>query len=324
MSGPVEHSSTASSARLAPLGLGLAALGRPAYINLGHRDDVRDTREVTALEARAHEVLDAAWEAGLRHVDAARSYGLAERFLGSWLGAHPGRRAGVTVGSKWGYTYVADWQIDAETHEVKDHSVQTFDRQWPETLAELGSKPDLYLIHSVTPDSPALTDGKLLERLAGLAAEGVRVGLSTSGPEQAAVIARALELDRAPFSAVQATWNVLEPSAGEALAAAAAVGWHVALKETVANGRLTARGRVPEAVNAVAARHETTVDAVALAAARAMPASVVLLGPSTLEQLRSNLAATRVELTTQDFDALNAVSESPTAYWEHRSGLPWT
>ncbi|MGA9343925.1 MAG: aldo/keto reductase [Nocardioidaceae bacterium] len=324
MSGRGERASTSASAGLAPLGLGLAALGRPAYINLGHRDDVRDTREVAALEARAHEVLDAAWEAGLRHVDAARSYGLAERFLGSWLVAHPGRRAEVTVGSKWGYTYVADWQIDAETHEVKDHSVQTFDRQWPETLSELGSKPDLYLIHSVTPDSPALTDGKLLERLAGLAGEGVRVGLSTSGPEQAAVIARALELDRAPFSAVQSTWNVLEPSAGEALAAAAALGWHVALKETVANGRLTARGQVPDTVNAVAASHETSVDAVALAAARAMPVSVVLLGPSTLEQLRSNLAANRVELTTQDFDALNAVSESPTAYWEHRSGLPWT
>lgn len=102
------------------------------------------------------------------------------------------------------------------------------------------------------------------------------------------------------------------------------MGWHVALKETVANGRLTARGQVPDTVNAVAASHETSVDAVALAAARAMPVSVVLLGPSTLEQLRSNLAANRVELTTQDFDALNAVSESPTAYWEHRSGLPWT
>ncbi len=324
MTRPGERSSTATTAGLAPLGLGLAALGRPAYINLGHRDDVHAARAVPALEARAHEVLDAAWAAGVRHIDAARSYGLAERFLGTWLEAHPGRRAEATIGSKWGYTYVGDWQIDAATHEVKDHSVPTFDRQWPETLAELGSQPDLYLIHSVTPDSPALTDGELLERLAHLAAEGVRVGLSTSGPEQAAVIARAIELDRAPFSAVQSTWNVLEPSAGAALATAAALGWHVALKETVANGRLTARGQVPEAVASVAARRGTTVDVVALAAARALPVAVVLLGPSTVDQLRSNLAATRIELTMQDFEALAGVAESPTAYWEQRSGLPWT
>jgi len=324
MSDPGQISSTTSSTHVAPLGLGLAALGRPAYINLGHREDVRTARAVTALETRAHQVLDAAWAAGLRHFDAARSYGLAERFLGSWLAAHPGRRAEATVGSKWGYTYVADWRIDAETHEVKEHSTQTFDRQWPETLEELGSEPDLYLIHSVTPDSPALGDAALLERLAALVSAGVRVGLSTSGPEQAAVITRALELDRAPFSAVQSTWNLLEPSAGEALAAAAALGWHVALKETVANGRLTPRGEVPDALAAVAARHETSVDAVALAAARAMPVSVVLLGPSTVAQLRANLAATRVELSPDDVGALAGVAESPASYWEHRSHLPWT
>ncbi len=309
---------------LAPLGLGLAALGRPAYINLGHHDDVRTAREVPALEARAHEVLDAAWSAGIRHLDAARSYGLAERFLGSWLDQHPGRRADVTIGSKWGYTYVGDWRTDAETHEVKDHSVATFDRQWPETLESLGSAPDLYLIHSVTPDSPALSDAALLDRLTALATQGVRVGLSTSGPEQAAVITRALELDRAPFSAVQSTWNVLEPSAGAALAAAASLGWHVALKETVANGRLTPRGLLPEVVGSVAARHGTTADVVALAAARVMPVSVVLLGPATVDQLHSNLASMRVELSSEDLAALDGVAESPAAYWEQRSRLPWT
>jgi aryl-alcohol dehydrogenase-like predicted oxidoreductase len=46
-------------------------------------------------------------------------------------------------------------------------------------------------------------------RLAGLAAEGVTVGLSTSGPAQSAVIRDALELsvDGAPLlRSVQATW----------------------------------------------------------------------------------------------------------------------
>jgi aryl-alcohol dehydrogenase-like predicted oxidoreductase len=55
------------------LGLGLAALGRPAYINLGHAEDLPADRGVDALERRAHLVLDAAYEAGIRYFDAARS-----------------------------------------------------------------------------------------------------------------------------------------------------------------------------------------------------------------------------------------------------------
>jgi aryl-alcohol dehydrogenase-like predicted oxidoreductase len=68
-----------------PIALGLAALGRPGYINLGHGDDLEGERSVAAMEARAHEVLDAAWAGGVRAFDAARSYGRAEAFLASWL-----------------------------------------------------------------------------------------------------------------------------------------------------------------------------------------------------------------------------------------------
>lgn len=313
-----------ASSEPAPLGLGLAALGRPAYINLGHGSDVQSARAVSALESHAHSVLDEAWSRGVRHLDAARSYGLAERFLGSWLAQHPDRRSQLTIGSKWGYTYVADWQVEVDTHEVKDHSVATFERQWPETLAALGAAPDLYLVHSVTPDSPVLTDHALLDRLSDLVSAGVRVGLSTSGPQQAEVLLRALELDRAPFSAVQATWNLLEPSAGEALAAASVLGWHVALKETVANGRLTSRADVPAVVASVAASHGTTADVVALAAARTLPVSVVLLGASTVSQLLSNLAVATVALSPADLAALRSVAEPRASYWEERARLPWT
>ena len=71
---------------VSPLGLGLAALGRPGYINLGHHGDVGDT-DVDAMERHAHEVLDAAYEGGVRYFDAARSYGRGEAFLASWLEA---------------------------------------------------------------------------------------------------------------------------------------------------------------------------------------------------------------------------------------------
>ncbi|MBV9415844.1 MAG: aldo/keto reductase, partial [Solirubrobacterales bacterium] len=67
------------------IGLGLAALGRPAYINLGHAADLAGGTDVASMERAAHEALDAAYEAGVRYFDAARSYGKAEAFLGSWL-----------------------------------------------------------------------------------------------------------------------------------------------------------------------------------------------------------------------------------------------
>ncbi|GAA4016142.1 aldo/keto reductase [Deinococcus rubellus] len=304
----------------ARLGLGLAALGRPGYINLGHAEDLGPENGVADLRARSHVLLDAAWDAGLRWFDAARSYGLAEQFLGEWLARHPERRQQLIVSSKWGYTYVADWRSDAEQHEVKDHSPGTFERQWPETLAALGSPPDLYLIHSVTPDSPALGDAALLARLDVLAERGVTVGLSVSGSRQADTIRAALALGW-PFAAVQATWNVLEPSAGETLAEAKAAGWQVIVKEALANGRLTARGDVP-GLNALSAESEVAPDALALAAALVQPwADVILSGASTRAQLESNLGA--AHLVGADLTGLAGLAESPEHYWHTRAGLAW-
>jgi aryl-alcohol dehydrogenase-like predicted oxidoreductase len=55
------------------IGLGLAALGRPAYINLGRQDDFGSERTVAAMERRCHAMLDQAYAAGVRYVEAARS-----------------------------------------------------------------------------------------------------------------------------------------------------------------------------------------------------------------------------------------------------------
>ena len=97
-----------------PLGLGLAALGRPGYINLGHASDLAGHTDVESMERAAHAVLDAAYAGGIRYFDAARSYGLAEAFLASWLEQRGFGPDDVTVGSKWGYTYTADWHVDAK------------------------------------------------------------------------------------------------------------------------------------------------------------------------------------------------------------------
>jgi aryl-alcohol dehydrogenase-like predicted oxidoreductase len=309
---------------LAPLGLGLAAIGRPAYITTGRNADLDDDRSVDAMRGRAHDLLDAAWARGIRFFDAARSYGRAEEFLGSWLAAHPERRAELTIESKWGYAYVGGWRMDAEVHERKEHSLGMLERQWPETLAALGGPPDVYLVHSLTPDSPALADDPLLDRLRELAASGVRIGVSTSGPGQGAALDAARALSDSPFTAVQATWNLLEPSAAPALARAHAAGWLVVVKEAVANGRLTPAGDEPRAA-ALADADGLALDAFAIGIARAQPWSdVVLSGAVTEQQLASNLASRAPVGATTDAAELAALAEDPAAYWAARSARAWT
>ena len=77
----------------------MAALGRPGYINLHHAEDLGAEASEAAMEHRAHGVLDAAWDAGIRYFDVARSYGLAEKFLGSWVGSRSISQPAVAVGS---------------------------------------------------------------------------------------------------------------------------------------------------------------------------------------------------------------------------------
>jgi aryl-alcohol dehydrogenase-like predicted oxidoreductase len=158
----------------------------------------------------------------------------------------------------------------------------------------------------------------------------VVVGLSASGPGQAATIRRALEVSAGgagPFACVQATWNLLEPSAGPALAEASAAGWGVIVKEAVANGRLTPHGQGPAAavLGRVAASHGVGVDAVALAAVLANPwADVVLSGAVTPGQLEANLAAVGVELDPGELEELAALAEPPEGYWKTRADLSWS
>jgi aryl-alcohol dehydrogenase-like predicted oxidoreductase len=303
------------------LGLGLAALGRPGYINVGHGADLAGRTEVAGLERHAHALLNAAYEAGVRYFDAARSYGEAEAFLASWLGQRALPPGVATVGSKWGYTYTADWRVDAERHEVKDLSLATLRRQLAESRALLGPHLRLYQIHSATLESGVLDDRAVLDELRRLRESGLAIGLTVTGPRQAETIGRALE--RSVFDTIQATWNLLERSAGQALAEAHEAGLGVIVKEALANGRLTARGDVPSLLEASADRG-IAPDELALAAVLAQPwADVVLSGAATLEALNSNLRALGVELPKGLDPELEALAEEPALYWEERSTLPW-
>jgi aryl-alcohol dehydrogenase-like predicted oxidoreductase len=318
---------------VSPVGLGLAALGRPGYINLGHAADLPGARDIPSMEAHAHAVLDAAWQAGIRYFDVARSYGRAEAFLPSWLAARQIAPGAATVGSKWGYTYTAGWKAQAERHEVKEHTLATLRRQAAESRRLLGPYLRLYQVHSATRESGVLEDGAVLDELSRLRGAGWRIGLTVTGPRQGETVRQALGLVVAGerlFDCVQATWNLLEPSAGPALEEARAAGLGVIIKEALANGRLTARNEEPafalrrRRLEKLAARFGAGVDALALAAALTRPwADVVLSGAATPDQLRSNVEALAVPWDEEAGEMARGLAERPEDYWTTRARLPW-
>jgi len=312
------------------LGLGLAAVARPAYITSGRTADLGADRGVAALRSHTWSTLDGAYSAGVRYLDVARSYGRAEDFLAGWLAVHP-EVDDVEIGSKWGYRYVGGWRLDAEVHEVKDHSLAAYREQLRETRALLGDRLGVYHVHSATLDSGALDNPELHRALAELRDSGVRVGISTSGPAQADAVRRALEVSvgGAPlFTSIQSTWNVLETSAAPALGEAASVGARVIVKEPVANGRLAPGGWDSSAGSArafeLAASLDLPVDQLAIAAALAQPwAWRVLSGAVNPLQVASNVAAESVKLPEAMLAELATLAEPATDYWAARSARTW-
>jgi len=319
----------------ARLGLGLAALGRPGYVTLNHASDLAGRYDPPTMELRAHGVLDAAFDAGIRYVDAARSYGRAEDFLASWLRKRAIESGRVSVASKWGYTYTAGWSTSATQHEIKDHSLPAFERQLAESVERLGRHLSLYQIHSVTAESKTLEDDALIDAIARLRERGIKAGLSVSGAGQDVAIRRSLEVRRdgeRVFDSVQATWNLLERGAERALEDAHAAGMKVVVKESLANGRLTHRNREDDQVLAplvarireLAEARGTTIEMLALAAALARPwADVVLTGAATVEQIRSNVAALELGYDAELDEQLRSVSVSSTEYWRARTSFKW-
>ena len=318
------------------LGLGLAAVGRPGYINLGRAHDLPAERTPEALYARTAELLDAARAAGIRYLDVARSYGRAEEFLARWLGERAVGPRTFTIGSKWGYRYTADWRVDAPVHEEKELSLARFTQQLAETRALLGAHLDLYQIHSATAESGCLEDAALLRALVERRRAGAyrAVGLTLSGPTSA----RALELALAAraegepvFDVVQATFNCLEPSLAAPLAAAHDAGLGVVVKEALANGRLTPANTRPEDARLLGALGESAgrlgcgLDQLALAFVLAQPfVDVVLSGAATTAQLASHLGALSLALDPEMSAALAALAEPPARYWQTRSTLRWS
>ena len=284
------------------------------------------------MQDHAASVLDVAAELGIRYLDCARSYGRSEEFVSKWLEARPAVASSMVCGSKWGYEYTAGWRVEVgegEAHEVKKHTRAQHVQQLAESLRLLPELA-LYQIHSATLESGVLSDDDVLDALAALR-ETCVVGLSVSHPQVPAIEA-AVPIERGGrplFGSVQATFNLLDQSAGDALRRAHEAGCFVVIKEALANGRLTSRA--PESprmrvLSSEAAALGTTVDALALAWVMNHPwVGVCLSGASTAEQLRANAAALELLPLPAELHARlgEALSMDCEAYWAERRALAW-
>lgn len=313
------------------IGLGLAALGRPGYINIGHGEDLAFNYVVEAMERRAHRLLDLAYKNGIRYFDTARSYGRGEQFLRSWLEEQQPKD--VVISSKWGYTYTAEWEVETDVHEVKDHSLENLQRQW-EKSKELLPFLRIYQIHSATFESGVLEKTDVHHYLNELRdAHGIFIGITVSGPDQAEILQRAMEIEvgeKPLFDIVQATFNIMEQSTGAVLKEASDRGLGVVIKEALANGRLTPRNGDPgfakqkQRLEIIGREYGVGMDAVALAFVLAQPwVHSVLSGAAVDNHLLSNLDALKTHLGP---DALRQVGEMVMAredYWAQRDQLQW-
>ena len=309
------------------LGLGLAALGRPGYINLGHHQNIGPNKSKEAMYFQTEKVLNFAYQSGIQYFDVARVYGASEEFLSKWIRKQ--NQFNGYVGSKWGYEYLADWKIDTDVHERKDHSAAFLKQQWVETRLNLGKNIDLYQIHSVTPESNVLNDRSVLNELQNIKKSGIEIGISTSGPSQAETIKKLLEINKVEnlFTFIQCTINILEQSCQQILIEASESKINIIAKEVFANGRLSAANKEFHQKEILILRNlaldlNLSLEELSLIwAYQQKYINIVLTGAATVEQLQSNIdAISKKDLTLPNLLELGTSKES---YWQSRKSLKW-
>jgi len=312
------------------LGLGTAALGRPQYINV--RQEEALNQDLEAFKQHGFNVLEEAYGSGVRYFDTAPGYGLAENLVLEWLRTKNDDT--IQVATKWGYTYVANFDATAKIHEVKEHSLSKLNEQWGVSKALL---PHLkvYQIHSATLDTGVLENKSVLDQLAFLKAEhNIKMGITTTGANQVEVIKKALDIEiegQALFDAFQVTYNVLDQSLKDISDVLVREGKSIIVKEALANGRLFRNKNYPhytdlyDLLESLAVKYDVGVDAIALNFCVAtIPESIVLSGAANKKHLEDNVKMATFKLNDEDISALSKFKIDERSYWEERKRLGWT
>jgi aryl-alcohol dehydrogenase-like predicted oxidoreductase len=282
----------------------------------------------TADEPESFAVLDAYTAAGGNFIDTANSYlvehGRSETVIGRWI-ADRGTRDQIVLATKVGGGRGSVRNLRAETIESEVHA----------SLGRLQTdRIDLYYAHFDDPETPLVESLRGFDAL--VQAGTVRyIGASNYTPER---LTAALELQRkhrlAEFTVLQPHYNLVERDFERTLLPVADA-WDLAVLPYfgLAKGFLTGKYRpggeavqseraeaarayldkggaaVLEALDEVAAAHETTVAAVALAWLLAQPRVVAPIASArTTEQLEQILPAATLKLTAAEVDRLSATT----------------
>jgi aryl-alcohol dehydrogenase (NADP+) len=280
----------------------------------------------TADEPQSRTVLDAYVGAGGNFIDTANSYlvehGRSEAIIGRWM-ADRGNRDQLVVATK----------VGGGRGPVRDLRAETIEREAQASLERLQTdRIDLYYAHLDDESTPLEESVRAFDAL--VRAGTVRhIGASNYTPQR---LTAALELQRehglAEFTVLQPHYNLVERDFERTLLPVADA-WHLAVLPyfALAKGFLTGKYRpggeavesqraedarayldrggaaTLDALDEVAAAHETTVAAVALAWLLAHPRVVAAIASArTTEQLEQILPAATVALTAEEVDRLSA------------------
>jgi aryl-alcohol dehydrogenase-like predicted oxidoreductase len=311
------------------IGLGTAALGRPQYINV--RLESCDNSNLETFRKQSFEVLENAYQSGIRYFDTAPGYGLAEELVLDWLQTKNDNS--IEIGTKWGYTYTANFDANATIHEVKEHSLPKLKEQWIFSK-QLLPYLKVYQIHSATLETGVLENIEVLQELARLKKEhNLKIGLTTTGTNQVEVIEKALTVlvdGEQLFDIFQVTYNFLDQSLLAISDELISQNKQIVIKEALANGRIFSNQNYPHyqkmyaLLESLAKKHNVGVDAIALKyCTQTIPKSIVLSGAANTNQLQENVKANSFSLSNDDIKLLNSFKVSTDFYWSERKQLQW-
>jgi len=312
------------------IGLGTAAIGRPLYIN--EKQEVNDEPfSLPKFKEKGLQVLEDAYHKGVRYFDTSPGYGIAEQLLVEWLKGK--NDPSIQISTKWGYTYVANFDPNAKQHEIKEHSLNNLNRQWKYSH-QLLPFLKVYQIHSATFDTWVLDNIEVLKRLHELKNKNnIIIGLTTTGDNQNEVLEKALAVqveNESLFQSFQCTFNVLDQSISKHSSALQKLSGPFIIKEALANGRLISNNNYPKYaklynfMEGLANKYNVGVDAIALRyCLEVFPRSMVLSGAANGIHLTANLKANQFSLTDSEIEQLGVFGVSTRKYWKERKQLSW-
>lgn len=305
--------------------LGMAAIGRPQYINLNNTADNVDLFEIILFKQKAKSLLTAAYQAGIRHFDTAPGYGIAEEILAEWINEN--KIESIILSTKWGYTYVANFDPNANVHELKEHSLEKLNEQWAKS-SSLYKNIGIYQIHSATLDSGVLENEGIIERLFELKNKhNIKIGLSSTGDNQKEIITKALSIknnNQELFNSFQVTYNLLDQSIFDIKEKFK--NKQIIVKEALANGRILQKSfnKNFEYLELLAKKYNVGIDAIALRfIIDSLEPFSVLSGASQITHIKENLKAMDFNLNKEEIEQFKTTKQTTEEYWQIRKKLTW-